>query len=129
MSDIQPTPETQRTDLATTLHDLADKLADFAGELPSHLSLTFAFTTYDGQHVGAVDTLATALIGQTGQTVEASSGNWRHEARKKLPGMQVWVYTHTPPPAEEDPAVLRARIAELEAENTRLNEQGGGRDA
>lgn len=124
MSDIPPTPETQAAELAATLHDLADRVADYDGELPGYMSLTFAFLTFDERHVDTVDQLATTLIGQTGEAVQRG-GNWQHRAETERSGLKVSVYTDIPAPAEEDPAALRARIAELQAENARLAEGGG----
>lgn len=111
------------TELAATLHHLADKIAAFCGELPDwcRLSLHLADGKYASDRpateaVAAVDALAVALFGQPGSTGK-DLGGWQHTRQEALPGgLIASVYTNIPTPAEENTDALRARIAELEAQ-------------
>jgi hypothetical protein len=100
------------TELAATLHDLADRLAAYDGPLPGYIYLSLVWAV--GEHVEEVDRLALALIGKTGEPKRFGT-SWKHRAAAELPGqLKADVYTYIAAPAEEDPAALRARIAELE---------------
>lgn len=112
-----------KKELATSLRSLATRIEGYEGELPGYISLTFAYNmTFKGQDIDNVDQLATTLIGITG-TPQKSGRSWYHQAETLQPGgLKVNVYTNMLAPAEEDPAALRARIAELE---TRLAQERG----
>jgi hypothetical protein len=109
-------------DLAASLHGLADKIALFAGELPDWVWLSFHLA--DGRYpsdrpaieaVAAVDAFAVALFGTPGQPDKEATG-WQHKRQEEMPGsLTARVYTAITAPAEEDPAALRAQIAELKA--------------
>ncbi|GIE30007.1 hypothetical protein Ait01nite_030520 [Actinoplanes italicus] len=103
------------TELSAAFHDLGDRLAAFTGELPRSVWLTFHFVVPAGTKTFAVERLATALI-DTAPVAKKISNSWEYEAQKKLTcGLDICVQTPIPAPDEENPAVLKARIAELEA--------------
>lgn len=108
------TPPTQAAELAAALHDLADRIASFDGALPRSVTLRLLFLTFDDKDIPRVDLLGQALLGIPGETEKVSDHTWHHSARTKIDPLDVKVYTTFDPPANEDPAALRARITELE---------------
>lgn len=123
--DVDPMPEQADNDrnhrIAAEFHRLADRIAEFGGDLPDNISLAFTWLNFSETNTVKVDALAEHMIGQQGATTQ-DSGTWRHEAKDKRNDVRLWIYTYVPAPVEEDPAALKARIAELEA---RLAEGGG----
>lgn len=118
MSTEQPTPK--RTDLAQALRDIADRIAAFDGDLPTLAYLRFHFmngstTETVPAAVAAVDALGAALLDATGTTGKTGT-LWEHAVEKTIGGLDVAVLTFVAPPAGEDPAALRARIADLESQ-------------
>lgn len=105
------------TELAATLHDLADRIAAFDGKLPGFVYLSFSFPGSFARllpdAVAAVDQFAAAVL-DASATPKKTASAWYHEAEKRVGVMRVQVECSTPAPVEEDPAILRDRIAELE---------------
>jgi hypothetical protein len=103
------------TELAAAFHDLGDRLATFTGELPGSGWLTFYYHGARGTKTFAVERLAHALIDATPEAKKPGSC-WEYTAEKKLASLlDVSVKTPIDAPDEENPAALKARIAELEA--------------
>ena len=104
------------TALAASLHDVADKLAVFDGAIPG-VNLHLRFAGHNRDNIPKVDELGTALINCSGESKHSHGTTWEHEASAQLEGaLTVNVYTYMPAPPEDDPAALKARIAELESQ-------------
>jgi hypothetical protein len=107
------------TELAAALHDLAEKLAAFHGALPRQPRLEFHFSgntaKRDDTAIGRVDALAEALIGKPGGVYQLTPTCWYHQATATVGNLEIAIETLIPTPDDEDPAALKARIAELEA--------------
>jgi hypothetical protein len=106
------------TAYAAALHDLADRLATFNGTLPTNVSLFVNYGYHciggdDDEAIASVDALSVALTGSPGKP-EHRNGSWEHYTKVSMGPLAVKIYAYIPAPAEEDPAVLKARIAELE---------------
>jgi hypothetical protein len=113
-ADANPRSWNRGTELAATLHDLADRIAEFDGEIPSG-HIMFAFYDRDeAQKKAKVDALGTALLDSPGTSGRSSSTGWEHKAEQKIGDFGVIIFAPVKPPEDEDPAALRARIAELE---------------
>lgn len=112
------------TDLAATLHDIADRLAVFEGTFPNgHQGLTFFFNGRDS--VALVDAFGAAVLGVSGQQENTIGSTWYHVAEVKLGALTATAKAHIKAPADQDPTALRARIADLEAQLAGTN--GGDR--
>lgn len=102
------------TALAAALHDVADKIAAYTGPISSRPLLQFGFLTFTGQDVPKVDAIA-ELLGTQAET-RSGTPSWQHQAKIRLrDALDVSVYAYCPPPDAENPDILKARIAELEA--------------
>ncbi|GAA2516852.1 hypothetical protein [Winogradskya humida] len=108
------------TEMAAAFHELADKLAVYTGKMPVWTWLSFGM---GGSHrkltadaVSAVDQLGTLLIGKAGEPKKGTAGYWDHCVEHETAGIQLKIDADIPAPAEENPDVLRARVAELEAQ-------------
>jgi hypothetical protein len=77
----------------------------------------------DEAAVKAVDALGSHLLGTAGETTKTSGSLYEHTARQQVNGVDVHVFTHVPPPAEEDPAQLRDQIARLQAQLAQAGER------
>lgn len=105
-------------EVAARLHEIADRLNQIGSHEVPHASLYFTSGGLAGEadRRAQVDLLATALTGQPGETKQTTyRSGWEHRRSVDEGGVALFIRTDVDPPAEEDPAVLRARIAELEA--------------
>lgn len=112
------------TELAATLHELADRLAAYPGLLPKgasvYLSLDDDVRTPEGTAtlIADIDRLGLALTGTAGKTKSFTDTSNERRSSGKIGPVRVDVWGIFPKPADEDPEVLKARIAELEAKLT-----------
>ncbi len=105
--------------VADHLHEIADDLAKLGHEIPTP-RLSFCVTLSPSEERDAttramVDSLAVALTGKPGTTENTSAMGWAHHVRILGGPVDLSIYGCVTPPAEEDPAALKARIADLEA--------------
>jgi hypothetical protein len=68
------------------------------------------------QKIAEVDAVAMAVLGKPAETVENSPGNWYRLVRGECSGIYVSVQASIPSPHVNELERLRARVAELEAE-------------
>ncbi|GGN80449.1 hypothetical protein GCM10010112_56010 [Actinoplanes lobatus] len=102
------------TELAATLHDLADKLAVYTGPLTKYTRLSFHFVAgvfEQAEAIANADQLGLHLFGAPGKPVQVGAG-WRHQSSTETAGLKAEVFASIPDPGE---TILLARIAELEA--------------
>ncbi|BAL85495.1 hypothetical protein AMIS_2750 [Actinoplanes missouriensis 431] len=109
------------TELAAALHNLGDKLATFDGALPSGLYFHVLYGHAGTAEASAtliqnVDALGAHLLGKVGERKSDSTGYDDYKARGFIGPLTITAYGYVVRPAEEDPRILLARIAELQAE-------------
>ena len=102
--------------LATRLHEIAVDVEKLDIDDLENFNLYMTLNGGDEPTRRArVDLLAAAILGASATTSKPYS-SWRYGVSDDSSSIRVNIYTDIEQPAEEDPAALRARIAELSAE-------------
>ncbi|MGC5033038.1 hypothetical protein [Micromonospora sp. DT229] len=108
--------------LADDLRAAADKVATLAGTecKPPWANLSIQMADPGSQDlaaIGRVDTIA-AAFGVTASTRKSAGGFYEHGASVRQGLLRVEAYGYIPEPEDPEKAALRARIAELEAQQS-----------
>jgi hypothetical protein len=110
------------SELAETLHGIADDVAGLAGtglEPLVHAGLTFLpqHTLTDEEKVAAIDAVATALLGKPGALQKLNAGGYHHHVDGWRGAVEISVFSAVSGPEDrakdEEIARLRAEVARL----------------